>query len=936
MPPIDSTDKLPPISETSGPQESMAAHALTGPLPDKVGPYKILGLLGTGGMGVVYRAEQDKPRRHVALKVMRPWAVGPEQLYRFKREAEALGRLQHDGIARIYEAGEIGAGAGSQPYLAMELIDGEPLTVYADRHKLSIPQRLRLMIQICQAVQHAHYEGVVHRDLKPANVLVDKDGRPKVLDFGVAHVTENDTLPQARQTAVGQLVGTLPYMSPEQAEGNPAQVDRLSDVYALGVTCYELLTGQLPYDLKGKTALAAVRMICETEPMPISSVNKVIDRDLDAVVTKALEKDKARRYQTADALAADLERYLNYEPVTARPGGAVYKARKFAKRHPAWVTLGSVLVLALAFGIPLIAWAVIQGDRANLAEKEKSQLQVVADLKAKENARLEADGFVQKARLAGQKGQWRDALANYDKALEFGHPDSIGLRLNKIRASQAINDYDTCLREIEVLAAAPNLGENEGSVLLLQGDILLGRDDGKAEHHIRRARDKRLSTAEDAYAAALLAKSTPEAVDLLRKTLVRDPYQPRARAALELLLITLGRLDEARLELKVHQTFFPDDINTKVLRALLLALQRDPDFLPADPERPEGDLAGANAVLDELRGQLADEDINALRAVAKLFFEFQNPANKPDPQTGIPKLVPHLAAFAPLLPRLWGVPAGAARNDDVAHAHVRLAETFPLPPTLRKGLVRVGRALAAADGFAKVGIFPQWTIDELARAVAIHPEGTILYGRALVLLAAQRWDETEQAALEAANASALLPVRRPALSVAVAAQSMRYFLAKTKPDPAIQLLAVEALIQVQQPAFCPAAVVHGVQYASNEALLRQAVKNLRTTLALGPIRDRDQRVIAVNVASIAQEYGLTRQLLDDWERDAPDDLTVLKLRARTELKAGAYVAALEAANKYLQKKPDDADVLRFKEQAGEKLTEQYRRLLPAGPDKREP
>ena len=213
-----------------------AAQSPIAPLIDqRIGGFRIIRKIGAGGMGAVYEAEQDHPRRSVALKLIRPGITTPELLRRFEYEAEILGRLQHSGIAQIYEAGTADTGSGPQPFFAMELVDGLPLSEHAARHKLPIRARLELFIKVCAAVEHAHQRGVIHRDLKPGNILVTKDGQPKILDFGVARATDADLQATTLQTDIGQILGTIPYMSPEQASGDPSALDTRSDVYALGV-----------------------------------------------------------------------------------------------------------------------------------------------------------------------------------------------------------------------------------------------------------------------------------------------------------------------------------------------------------------------------------------------------------------------------------------------------------------------------------------------------------------------------------------------------------------------------------------------------------------------------------------------------------------------------------------------------------------------------
>ena len=336
-------------------------------LPPAIGRYRILRLLGEGGMGAVYEAEQEEPRRVVALKVIRLGLATPERLRRFRQESQALARLQHPGIAQIHESGTADTGFGPQPYFAMELIRGLPLDEYAEVHRLDLRQKVAMIAKICDAAHHAHQRGLIHRDLKPGNVLVDELGQPKILDFGVAHVTEADGGAATMQTGLGQLVGTLAYMSPEQVMGDPAGVDVRSDVYSLGVMLYEMLAGRLPYEISRGRLPEAAQTIREEDPSPLSSIERTYRGDVDTIVRKALEKDKARRYPSAADLAADIRRYLNDEPIAARPPSAVYQLVKFTRRHR-----GLTLAAAAVFAVLLagIAASTSQAVRASRAELE--------------------------------------------------------------------------------------------------------------------------------------------------------------------------------------------------------------------------------------------------------------------------------------------------------------------------------------------------------------------------------------------------------------------------------------------------------------------------------------------------------------------------------------------------------------------------------------
>jgi tetratricopeptide (TPR) repeat protein len=356
-------------TENSG--NSSVACPATFALPSTIGRYRILGILGEGGMGVVYEAEQDYPRRNVALKVIKSGLSDLKLVRRFEMELLALGRLHHPGIAQIYEAGTAEYGFGPQPYFAMEFICGRPLLEYAESHQLTTRERLDLTARICDAVHHAHQRGIIHRDLKPGNILVDDTGQPKILDFGVARATDSD-IRMTAQTDLGQIVGTLAYMSPEQVLADPLELDTRSDVYALGVLLYEILALRLPYKISPKLH-EALRAIQEDEPTPLRSVSSAYRGDIETIASKALEKDKVRRYSSAAELAADIRRYLRDEPIMARPASTMYQLRKFAHRHRG-LAFGAAAVFVV-----LIVGVIISTQEAARANKEAAASRAISD-----------------------------------------------------------------------------------------------------------------------------------------------------------------------------------------------------------------------------------------------------------------------------------------------------------------------------------------------------------------------------------------------------------------------------------------------------------------------------------------------------------------------------------------------------------------------------
>ena len=510
-----------------------------GALPTRIGAYEVTGVIAQGAMGIVYRAEQERPRRTVAVKVLRPECASSETLERFAREAHLLGRLSHPGIAQVFEAGTADTGDGERPYLAMELVRGRPLTEHAAR--LPVPERVRLLARVCDAVHHAHLRGVIHRDLKPANILVDEAGRPKVLDFGVARATQADLREAAHRTDAGRMIGTLAYMSPEQVRADPDEIDARSDVYALGVLACEVLSGRLPHETAGRTMADLARAILEDEPRRVGEADRALRGDLEWIVARALEKDRARRYDSAAAIGADLERWLRHEPVEARPPGTLYQLRKFARRNRALVAGTAAVLVGLVVGVAGLA----AGLRRALVEKEGAE---TASRAAEASAR-EAKHEAEKARglftffvdrLFGP-GSWRGGrergLVGLLEAAESDLPRSFDGQPEIRGAVEAA--FGRLLRA---------LGRPDDAARLL----------GRAWNDLHQCRGERhpetLSALDDHVAALIAAGRLGEAEGLAwRAPALHPPDDPLLADALRNLAAVhaaRGRLVDAELELR--------------------------------------------------------------------------------------------------------------------------------------------------------------------------------------------------------------------------------------------------------------------------------------------------------------------------------------------------------------------------------------------------
>jgi serine/threonine protein kinase len=395
-----------PVLSSPGLAPLLAEAADDEVLPEWIGTYRIVRRIGEGGMGVVFEAEQSNPQRRVALKMVRPGFFSARMLRRLEREVRILGRLQHPGIERVLEADSVDFPQGRVPYFVAEYIDGLTLTSYARQNGLSVSDRVELLVKVCDAVQYAHQNRVIHRDLKPDNILVDALGQPKVLDFGVARMLDADSGEWAQVSLTGQFVGTLPYMSPEQLGDAASPPDTRMDIYALGVIAFEVLSGQLPYDLRGRSPTDAARIIRDQSQRRLGGLNPVCRGDLTTIINKALAKELAARYQSVGELAEDLRRYLRREPILAHRPSTAYQVRKLVARHK--LTAALLAALFVTSAVSAVGMTVLYfGQRAATLEAKRS-----------------ADEAAQEAAQAKYQAASAEAMGNFFQSFVTQPPDA--------------------------------------------------------------------------------------------------------------------------------------------------------------------------------------------------------------------------------------------------------------------------------------------------------------------------------------------------------------------------------------------------------------------------------------------------------------------------------------------------------------------------------
>ena len=648
---------------------------------ERIGPYEILSELGRGGMGQVFLARRadDEFRKRVAIKLVPPGPARAFALARFRSERQISATLEHPHIARLLDGGTTSAG---EPYIVMEYVEGRPLVAYAEEHRLSTEERLRLFRQVCEAVQYAHRNLVVHRDIKPSNILVTAEGVPKLLDFGIAKLLDPEETASGAETGTLVRIMTPDYASPEQVRGE--RVSTASDVYSLGVVLYELLSGKKPYRIETGDPAELVRRVCEQDPEKPSQHAPRLSGDLDAIVLKAMRKEPELRYPSADALSADIGRYLDGRAVEARRGSAAYRLRKFARRNRVAVAAAALLLAALGGGVGM---TLVEAHRARLAEGRAERRfgdvrrlahsflfefnDAIRDLPGSTPARallvrrgLEyLDGLAREA--GGDRGLRRELAEAYQKVGDVqGNP----YHANLGDIAGAIASYDKAIMLLEPVVSAGGASDSEMSTLasaqLVGGGIRLVAGDipsavAMSEKGLRlrqalaeknpndEARQMDLAQAYQFDAFSLSAagreRESYEALhrqaDILRWRLTRDPKDRRTRRSLDQNLFLRGQaladrhdapgareafLEAAEIGEGLRQE---DGLNTQ--------FQRDLGYIY---------LALGGISLDERRSDAAGEELE--RALALFTTLASSDPNSVDGRLGIATARQNLGAVA--------------------------------------------------------------------------------------------------------------------------------------------------------------------------------------------------------------------------------------------------------------------------------------------------
>ncbi|MHC4143732.1 MAG: protein kinase domain-containing protein [Planctomycetota bacterium] len=571
-----------PNEEEATPTANLGADTV-GP-GGKIGRYKLLSTLGEGGYGIVYLAEQQRPiKRRVALKVIKPGMDTKQVIARFEAERQALALLDHPNIAHVFDAGTTKAG---RPYFVMEYVKGVPITEHCDLEKVAIEERLGLFLQVCEAVQYAHQKGIIHRDIKPSNVQIGIQGKqaiPKIIDFGVAKAVSQPLTERTLVTEQGQFVGTPEYMSPEQAEMTGQDVDTCSDIYSLGVVLYELLTGVLPFDAKTlreggvdhirriireeepKTPSTRLSTISEEESTRVAQLRRTdvrtlgrkLNGDLDWITIKAMEKDRMRRYQTAHALAEDIQRHLSHEPVLAGPPSKIYRLKKFLRKHRTQA-VATAMIAGLFACMVLVSVMYLRGVK-----------------RVRESEFLEHKDILSKAMEFRSMGRFEDALTGLDPILNSEHVGPAA-RLLRARLVLELQGPRDAVKELQQLLNVQDEIACQAHFLLAR--IYLESDPGdpetteeyqqKAKEHQQEGEKLFSESAEAYFNRSIMAGTVMKTLEWLNKAVDLDPGHYDSREARALTYYALRKYDEMEIDASVMIGNEPNNSQGYALRAM--------------------------------------------------------------------------------------------------------------------------------------------------------------------------------------------------------------------------------------------------------------------------------------------------------------------------------------------------------------------------------
>ena len=830
------------ISSPLFPDSDVASFPVKDPLP--FGDYILEKEIGHGGMGVVYRARQLSLARVVALKLLLLGKYSSaESIECFQREARSAAGLNHPNIVPIYEVGE----HDGQHFFSMEFVDGKDLEEILESGPLPPCRAAEIVLAIADAVQFAHEHGMLHRDLKPSNVLVDRTGKPRLTDFGLAKRIGE----QSELTRTGRVMGTPNYLAPEAVLGAVTEIGVASDVYGIGAIFYELLTARPPF--LGSSVLETIRSICHDEPAAPRVINSSVPRDFETVCLKCLAKDPKARYSSAAALREDCKRLLTGHPPLARRPGPIVKLQKWAQRNIGYVLLVSTILI-----VSSLAYAIVRDFRA---ERDLAR-QLATSSAAWGNAEL-----------ASRNGQWREALRYWREAEAAGYGDKIYLGLRRAEAWTVLSQPDRAGGELVKLSKRADLGERRGTVLLYLGEHELFDKGtyGQGVNHIQQAVQAGLMGADKSFAAALLAESTPRALELFRETLKLNPFHHGAHRHSLGLEHLLGRHEELAEHIRVFKTLFPDDPSGTFVEASELALA--------------GNLANAQARLESVSGAAPPELLNRLRSglrlltlAAKYYDVDVYLGERPFDRAELDQL---LANVGSLLPS-QGLP-----TTPLSLSSFRVPDL----PCIQSGIHEAFEAVQTL-------MVPLWgdmdsTVRKIKSSWGHHPEAL------LPMFAATSLDSRHPRG-EPKSLSLLL-IQADLFQLAADSSSVL---------PSLGRLALYRAARVHFE------LAERHQTNSVQACLAN-IRNASRALEISPSEGRTY----FEMAFALNDYDLARTFLKRWEEKKPRNTDALQARIRLEISTGTFGEALKSIDQLLARSPEDKWAAEQKQIALKKLNE---------------